>query len=104
LYGPGKIISQLDRRKYTRQTYEDDDCSIVVPFTVILLRNPGIHETQLLLVFILRRLIEIGERPPADFVPVGNPGSLWGGERAWKLLRGIFGLFFVYVLDGDGRD
>ena len=95
---------QLDRRKYAGETYEYDDCSIVVPFTVILLRDPGIHETQLLPVLILRRLIEIGERPPANLVPVGNPGSLMGGEGAWRRLRGIFGRFLVYILYGDGRE
>jgi len=67
---------QLAKRKYARETYRDDERSIVVPFTVILLGDPGIHETKLLLVLLFQRFIKIGECPPADFVPVGNPGNL----------------------------
>ena len=95
---------QLAERKYEKETYKDNDRSIVVPFTVILLGNPGIHETKLPLILIFQRFIEIGERPPADFVPVGNTGSLGSGEVAWKRLRGICGLFLICVLDGDGRE
>jgi len=38
---------------YARVTYTDDDRSVVIPFTVILLGDPGLHETKLLLIFIL---------------------------------------------------
>jgi hypothetical protein len=95
---------QLTKRKYARETYSDDDRSIVVPFTVILLGDPGIHETKLLLILIFQRFIDISESPPTDFVPVGNRGSLRGGVEAWKLFRDIFGLFLVHVFDSDGRE
>ena len=104
LYSSGRGDRQRVERKYAKETYSDDDRSIVVPFTVILLGDPRIHETKLLLVFILERFIDICECPPADFVPVGDRGNLGDGVEAWKLLRDIFGLFLVHVFDGDGRD
>lgn len=80
-------------------THEDDDASVMVPISIVLLCEEEIEGTLISLLVGGWELVDARHLAPADFVPVGDVTREFGGDGTWDC---FFLLYFLGSLFGVG--